>query len=66
MADLDSYSRELENFRASDEARERLVSVTLPCRVVSLPQHICIALMNIPGAHRKVQAFVQRAHHSKE
>jgi hypothetical protein len=27
MADLDEYSRQLEGFRASDEARERLVSV---------------------------------------
>ena len=34
MADLDSYSKQLEGFRASDEARERLVSVRLLSRVL--------------------------------
>jgi hypothetical protein len=29
MADLDSYLRQLESFRASDEARDQLVSVRL-------------------------------------
>jgi hypothetical protein len=32
MTDLDSYSNQIEGFRASDEARERLVSVR-SCRV---------------------------------
>jgi hypothetical protein len=30
MADLDRYSKQLEGFRASDEARERLVNVRFP------------------------------------
>jgi hypothetical protein len=32
MTDLDSYSKQIEGFRASDEARECLVSVRC-CRV---------------------------------
>lgn len=33
MKDLENYARQLEGFRASDEARERLVSVRSLSRV---------------------------------
>jgi len=33
MADLDKYARQLAGFRASDEARESLVSVRVLSRV---------------------------------
>jgi hypothetical protein len=33
MAELESYCKQLESFRASDEARERLVSVRFLSRV---------------------------------
>jgi len=47
MADLDSYSKQLDNFRASDDARERLVSVRFFSRV----QCLCNAANSAVGDH---------------
>jgi hypothetical protein len=57
MAELESYCKQLESFRASDEARERLVSVRFLSRVQG--DNFGYAKGRL-GYHRKVQGFVRR------
>jgi hypothetical protein len=64
MAELDSYMKLFEGFRASDEARERLVSVRFLSRV-PIGNFVGRAKEQV-GYHRKVQSFIRFARRTSE